>query len=147
MPWQTHWCLPAPPAPCADVSGRVQKEQTAVPSAQERQQPDAGTASLEARLKANEDWRSQQDARMQLEDKWKAGQEAAFNHWRNENDARVRVEEDWKALHESRMVNVRFSTLLMLTFLGRHRQTCICRCSLFMSEQCCCVNASAAVSR
>ncbi len=78
---------------------------------QERKQ-DAGTASLEARLKASEDWRSQQDARMQLEDKWKAGQEAAFNHWRNENDARVRVEEDWKALHESRMVNVRFTALL-----------------------------------
>ena len=101
MPASSSCCL------CADVSGRVQKEQTAVPSAQERQ-ADAGTASLEARLKASEDWRSQQDARMQSEDKWKAGQEAAFNHWRNENDARVRVEEDWKALHESRMVNVRF---------------------------------------
>ncbi len=62
---------------------------------------------MEARLKAGEDWRKQQEARTQLEDKWKAGQEAAFNQWRSENGARVRGEEDWKALHESRMVNVR----------------------------------------
>ena len=71
---------------------------------------------------------------MQSEDKWKAGQEAAFNHWRNENDARVRVEEDWKALHESRMVNVRpvvvhsyamhwwvLSSPLAMLHMGRHR--------------------------
>ena len=87
----------------------LSEEQNAVPSTQERQRDSGGTgsASLEARLKASEDWRTQQETRMQLEDKWKAGHEEAFNHWRTENDARVRVEEDWKALHESRMVNVR----------------------------------------
>ena len=83
------------------------KEHAVAPSAQER----STSSSLEARLKAGEDWRVQQEARTQLEDKWKAGQEAAINQWRSENGARVRVEEDWKALHESRMVNVRCQCL------------------------------------
>ena len=79
------------------------KEHPIAPSVQER----GSSSTLEARLKASEDWRTQQEARTQLDDKWKAGQEAAFNQWRSENGARVRVEEDWKALHESRVVNVR----------------------------------------
>ena len=112
-------CLPSRPLMTLTVHFLL-KEHTVAPSAQER-----GTSgSLEARLKAGEDWRAQQDARTQLEDKWKAGQEAAFTQWRSENGARTRVEEDWKALHESRMVNVRVGACVVnvtLTDVNRRR--------------------------